>query len=334
MPADSPHNTIARQWELLKILPSGSPGKSASDITQSLADRGYKVTKRTVERDLEALEALFPITHGDEIPYGWHWASGGAFGVMGLSVTDALSLHLLERFLRPILPAAATRQLEPVFELAARKLEAQADNNKLGRWAKQVAVVEPGLPVVPASIDAAAMQTVQEALLAQEKVEVSYARAGTKTPRKQILNPLGLVQCGAITYLVATAPRYTNPILYAMHRVGSARRLYERAIVPSGFSLQAFIDGGGLQFGETRPIRLKAWVSAMLGSQLAETKLSENQQLAPAEDGFTLTASLTYSWRLRWWILSKTGDIEVLAPSDLRKEIATLLGAAAERYRD
>ncbi len=111
-------------------------------------------------------------------------------------------------------------------------------------------------------------------------------------------------------------------------------RLYERATVPSEFSLQAFVDGGGLQFGETRPIRLKAWVSTMLGSQLAETKLSENQQLVPAEEGFTLTASLTYSWRLRWWILSKTGDIEVLAPSDLRQEIAALLHAAEERYRD
>lgn len=334
MPADSPHNTVARQWELLKLLPSSPPGKNATDLTQSLAGKGYEVTKRTVERDLEALERLFPITHDEERPFGWHWIAGGVLGVMGLSMADALSLQLLQRFLRPVLPVATTRQLEPVFELAARKLESQADRNSLGRWVKQVAVIEPGLSVVPAAIDPAALQTIQEALLAQEKVEVEYARAGEQQAHKRMLNPLGLVQCGAITYLVATTPRHTNPIVYAMHRVAGARRLYEPATLPKGFSLQDFIDQGGLQFGETRPIRLKAWVSNMLGNQLAETKLSASQQLTPAEDGFILTASLTYSWRLRWWILSKTGDIEVLSPSDFRKEIGELLSMGARRYRD
>lgn len=151
-------------------------------------------------------------------------------------------------------------------------------------------------------------------------------------PRAQTLHPLGLVQCGAITYLVATAFQHQAPRTYAMHRVRGATRVYRQADRPAGFSLQAFIGEGGLQFGDTRAIRLKAWVSAMLGAQLAETKLCSNQHLEPADGGFILTATLRYSWRLRWWLLSKSGNIEVIGPKDLRQEIADLLSSAVARY--
>ena len=332
MPSNSPRNAVARHWELLKRLPSAPPGRTTTELTLQMADAGYDVTKRTIERDLEGLEDLFPITHGDAEPFGWHWVKGSAFGVMGLSTTDALSLHLLERHLKPILPTAAVRQLQPVFDLAGQKLAAQKSSNTLGGWADKVAVVEASLAVLPAPIDPAALQVIQECLLAEEQVEIDYLRPGTQAPRARVLHPLGLVLCGAITYLVATTQVHKAPQTYALHRVHGARRLHCTAARPDGFSLQTFIAEGGLQFGATRAVQLQAWVSTMLGAQLAETRLCDNQRLAPADDGFILTATLRYSWRLRWWLLSKSGDIEVLAPTDLRQEIAELLMNAAARY--
>jgi len=50
------------------------------------------------------------------------------------------------------------------------------------------------------------------------------------------------------------------------------------------------------------------------------------------DDGFILTATLPNTWRLKWWILSKSGDIEVLKPIELRKEIKVLLTSAAAKY--
>lgn len=334
MPADSPRNAIARQWELLRCLPSNAPGKCAADLKAQLVGAGYLITKRTVERDLEALASLFPITHGLTAPYDWHWMKGGAFGLLGLSTTDALSLHLLERYLQPILPDAVRLQLKPTFELAAAKLAAQRSSNPIGDWPSKVAVVNTGLTVIPAPIDAAALRVVQEALLASEQVEVDYLRPDAEAPKAQTLHPLGLVLCGPTTYLVATAFRHASPRLYAMHRVREARRLYAPAKSPPGFSLQAYIDEGGLQFGDGRRIRLKAWVSRQLGAVMADAKLDARQQLEPAEGGYLLKASLPYSWKLRWWILSKSGDIEVLAPSELRSEIGELLATASKRYVD
>jgi predicted DNA-binding transcriptional regulator YafY len=332
MPADSPRNAIARQWELLKRLPSGPPGKSAGALAQDLGEAGYDVSKRTVERDLRALENLFPLAHGDAQPYDWHWIKGGSFSVPGLSLTDALSLHLLERFLKPLLPAAATEQLAPAFKVAATKLEATAGSNAVGNWSAKVAVVDANLPVVPAPIDVTVLGVVKASLLADEQIEVDYVRSDAQALEAETLCPLGLVQCGPVTYLVAAAPHSRAPRLYAMHRMRAARRLHVPFAPPHGFSLHGFIADGGFQFGDTRAIRLQAWVSPMLALQLADTRLSADQQLEPADGGFMLMATLNYSWRLRWWLLSKTGDIHVIAPTEVRDEVARLLSDAAARY--
>ena len=55
MPHDKTRNTVARQWELLKILPTRGAGKTAKDLTGILNDLGFKVSKRQVERDLGEL---------------------------------------------------------------------------------------------------------------------------------------------------------------------------------------------------------------------------------------------------------------------------------------
>jgi hypothetical protein len=50
MPKTSNHHTLARQWELLQLLPSRAPGKTSRELTSDLRDAGYEVTKRTIER--------------------------------------------------------------------------------------------------------------------------------------------------------------------------------------------------------------------------------------------------------------------------------------------
>lgn len=65
---------------------------------------------------------------------------------------------------------------------------------------------------------------------------------------------------------------------------------------------------------------------------MTESHLSEDQMMRRVDDGFILTATLPNTWRLKWWILSKSGDIEVLKPIELRKEIKVLLTSAAAKY--
>jgi translation initiation factor IF-1 len=92
--------------------------------------------------------------------------------------------------------------------------------------------------------------------------------------------------------------------------------------------------GGGIHWNMQKgEIKLKAWFSKRLGDSLSQTKLSKDQTIRDTEDGVELTATVVDNWTLRWWILSKTGDIVVLEPEDLRHDIAKILSEGAARYR-
>lgn len=331
MPSDSPLNAVARQWELLTLLPSAAPGKSAAELSSDLARAGYTVSRRTVERDLDGLQNRFPVNRGEEQPFRWYWTTG-RMQILGMSMTDAFALHQLHVFLEPLLPAAMRTQIKALGDLARKKLLEQRASNQLARWSSKVAAIPTGVPVIPPSIDPDVLESVQAAILAEEQIRASYVRSDGTVATNGVLNPLGLVLSGSITYLVASAFDRTEARSYPLHRMKKVVRTYESAVAPEGFSLQGFIDAGHLQFGEQRPIHLEAWVSHVLAGQLADTRLAANQTLQKVEGGAFIRVRINYTWRLKWWILSKTGDIEVLAPADVREEIAGILKAGAKAY--
>jgi hypothetical protein len=71
-------SVLARTMTMLTLLPLKPPGRTSQQITDALADRGYGVDKRTVERNLVELSARFPIVCEEETtPYRWYWLPGG-----------------------------------------------------------------------------------------------------------------------------------------------------------------------------------------------------------------------------------------------------------------
>lgn len=332
MPTASAHHAVERQWHLLDSLPSSPPGKTVAELSQSLADAGFDVHKRTVERDLVALASRFPIFPSDDKPCGWYWFSRKAFDTLGLTVSDAFTLHMLDRYLKAMLPVATTRQLQPLFALAKNKLDVEADSNGIARWATLIAVESTGLPVIPPEINPDILETIQVALLNQEKLKIDYTKVGAKTAKAHIVDPVGLVQSGEKSYLVAVNPNHPEPATYALHRIDKAERTYARSTLPNDVCLQRFIAEGKVQFFNEGAIDLKARVSKSLGDQLAEARLAETQQLSHIDEGYELSVTLPNSLRLRQWILSWSGHIEVLEPRSLRETIAAQLREGAMRY--
>ena len=71
-----------------------------------------------------------------------------------------------------------------------------------------------------------------------------------------------------------------------------------------------------------------------LALMLEETRLSENQIISPVDgSGFReITADITNTWQLRWWILGESDRIEVLEPEELRLQIAESLSKSYQQY--
>ncbi len=334
MPNSDHETTLARQWELLRNhLPSRPPGKSSLQLRDALATAGHDVTKRTIERDMHELSRIFPIDRNEKsAPYGWHWMENARVDILGMDLSEAVSLGLMEDVLRQIMPPAFLSALEGKFSLAREKLAA-LPKIPHARWADLVRYVPPGLPFIPPVMAPGVLPAIQEALLQQRQLQVVYLSAGSDAAKEQTLHPLSLIQQGARSYLVATAFDYDQPHLYAIHRIAAATALDEPALRPKGFSLDSFLAGGGAQFGSGSAIVLKAQVSDDLARLLDETPISKDQKITTRAGVHTLTATVMQSWQLHFWVLSQGPAITVLKPMALRKEIIAALKNTLATYQ-
>ncbi len=331
MPADSTRNTLLRQWALLKMLPTSGSGMLVKALTEELQREGYTVSKRQVERDLKGLVECLPLECNDKgVPHGWRWSSTASINLPGMTLAEALSMRVVEDTLRPLLPASVLKTMAPRFRQAANTLSALADSNRNARWVGKVRTVAPMLPLLPPEIEPDVLETVQDALLADEQVEVAYRSMGQEQTHTLTLNPLGLVQRGPVSYLVATAHSYPDVRLYAVHRIHSAKRLYKPMEPRPDFDLDAYIQAGALQFGGGEPILMEARIKDWLARILEETPLSPDQTLE--HDEHRVSATVLNTPQLRWWILSQGAAIEVIAPPELRKAIAVTLAEASGIY--
>lgn len=334
MPANSTTGAIARQWELLKLIPSSrSEGWNPSAFMNELGERGFEISKRTVQRDLVALAEVFDLECDErEDGYYWRWQAGAKLDIQSLELTDALTLRLIETSLRPLLPASVLKALEPRLENAAEKLDSVSPRNSIGGWANKVASVLPMVPFIAPKIDPKVLDEVQNCLLKDLALTCRYRSVGAEKSKELKLHPLGLVQRASVTYLIANAFDYTEPRAFALHRMSKVENAYEDAKRPKGFSLKQFIEDGGMGFGEAKPITLVARISPMLARELEETRLSEHQKIREDGDWFMIEAKVKHTWQLEWWLLSKMDDLEVLEPEDLRASITEKLRAASQRY--
>ncbi len=321
MPKAAQHHALARQWQILRLLPTKPPGMTSRALVDKLEREGFSVTKRTVERDLAELSTIFGIACNDKgMPYGWHWMKGEYADLPGLSVSDALSLRLVEDLLRPLLPSAILESLEARFGQAKAKLAELSADNPHARWADKVRYVSPTLPFVPPKIDPAVLDAVHEALLTEHQIAVEYQKASGEQQTYR-LHPLGLVQRGQITYLVATAFDYDDERLYALHRISRVVVFDDLVVFDGCFSVNDYVGSGALEFGNGAKMAIQMRVSNALGGVLTETPLSSTQELVPEGDGYLVTAEVHDSWQLEWWLLSQGGGVEVLEPIQLRQRL-------------
>lgn len=333
MPSKKIRNTLARQWELLKILPTHGSGKSSRELTDALVDQGFIVSKRQVERDLSDLQEILGIEcNDDSIPYRWRWSSSGLVDFPSVTLAEALSLQIVKETLHPLLPNSVQRALLPRFELAKSKLDALSIDNPIAKWRDKVKTVFPSMPMSPPEIDETILETVQTALLNDEQIDIIYGGYGDE-PKPLCLHPLGLVIRGSVSYLVATAFDYKDVRLYALHRIQAASRNYVLSNKPKGFDLSKYVDAGALQFGTGSIIKLVAIISADLAKRLTETALSADQIIDSYSDNFKLTATVLDTWQLNWWILSQESNIEIVSPAQLRKGIIDQLSNALNQYK-
>lgn len=328
-------DTLQRQWQLLRLLPPYPQKRTAGDLQARLAEEGYRTTKRSVERDLHALSEIFAIVVDDrEKPYGWSWQKNAPIlDVPGLTMPQAITFALMQRFLAPLLPVSLTNEISPYFKAAEQQLSALPKRRGIPSWTDKIRVVHPAQTLLAPKIDRNVQATVYEALLNDRQVNLVYHRRGAEGPVEYTAHLHGLVQRGAVFYLVCSLFHYEDVRLLALHRVLSARLLDEPSKRPKDFDLDDYIARGGIDFGSGKQIKLEALFTSEAGAHLDETPLSIDQTVAPARDGWVkVKATVNDTSQLAWWLTAFADQVEVLKPAQLRESMAASAIAMARLY--
>lgn len=297
-------SALRRQWALVRKIPRHPLKKTAAQIASELEAEGFEVEKRTVERDLVALSEIFPAIECDdrERPYGWSWAKDSpGLHLPGMTAAEALAFQMIERFVKPLLPASIVDGLQPFLRASREKLN-EASASRIASWTKKVRVVHPTQVLIPPKINPAVHRAVTEGLLKDRQMEIVYHRRRKSKTATHIVNPLGLVQRGPIMYFVVSQSR--DPFYLAMHRISKAAILDAPARRPAGFNLDEHIASGRMGFGGGKMVQLEAIFTTEVAEHRQEARLSEDQKIEPLDEKpVKLVATVPHNQQLEWWLL-------------------------------
>lgn len=325
---------FSRLLDTLAILQRSSR-LSTPEIQTRLAARGHQVTPRTVQRDLEALSAVYPLECDQRTrPFAWSWRkSAERISLPGMDWPEAVSFNLLSSYLDGVLPGSVKDSIQPYVEEARQKLTQHFDKLPLRRWPERVRVVWHGQQLLAPQVSRSVHLAVTEAVLLGQRLRIHYKAFVQSAAKTYLVSPLGLVQSGAAFYVPVRFDGHHDVRTIALHRIRRA----EIVDAPSGieqFSLDEWLAKGGLGFGGHEEIQLVIRLFDRTVEILTETPLSRDQTIASDnEEGTHLVrATVLDTVQLRRWLLSMGHRVEVVAPASLRAHVTQVLVLAVKRY--
>mgnify|MGYP001254009988 FL=1 len=330
----SANDTLLRQHLLLQLVPEAPRFISTSTLQEKLAERGFPISLRTVQRDLNHLSTLFPLVaekHGQRNV--WFFIEGGAPLLRELDPPTALALSLAEKHLRQVLPQIVVDVMAPEFRQAEQFLS-QLKEHQYAHWWRRVRSLPNQKTLKPAPISVDIWEAVSAALLENKQLKVRYLSRGQTQPRDRVLHPAGLVSRDTVSYLIAQVDGYEDFRQFALHRMQLAHCLDEPALLTKKFDIDDYIHQELNSCHPIAPVRLKALVTADMAWTLRETPLSEDQQLTATEDDewFELQATVPDDKETFWWVFGLGEHMIVQQPKNWRTNIIERHKQALAQY--
>ena len=315
-------NTLYRQWKILSRLSTGK-WMGTRELQEILQREGIDISLRTIQRDLNQISQRFPIESNGTVPQGWRWRADAPIqSLPHMTSSQAVTFMMVEEHLKHLLPPSLIEEMNPWFDLARHSLSNQ---NNVRQWINRVRIVPANQPLIPPVVERTAQQSIYEGLLQDKQLECIYQpRTSITTEEKTyILNPLALVQKGAVIYLICTRFDKTDIQTFALHRFRSAKVLDSRALHPVNFDIDKYIDSGALGFRvdyskPTDNIKIKLTMSELDSTYFEECQLSHDQTITKQNDGSAIIcATVPYTSQLVWWLRGFGKIIQNIEPNFL-----------------
>ena len=325
-----------RQIAMLQLIPRSPRKTYTREIKDKLADRGFEIDERSIQRDLISLERTLPLVcDSRDKPYGWSWAkSSEGIQAPAMDPVEALTLSLAEQYLEPLMPKASYKRIGIYFDRANTVLKEQSPK-LINRWRQRVRVLPEMLRFKRPQINNDVEQALYEAAFEGKQIKAQYRKRGESESNLRHIHPLGIVMKGSINYLICMMDEdKKNPRYLPMHRFLRVEILNEKVREPKGFDLDEFTHTNNLSFEYSKKLyTFQAIFDYTTAAHLIETPLNSSQKTIRQSDGRLLVSGrMTDTLQFEQWLMSFGSSVEIISPKKLRNKFKKLAEDLTKKY--
>jgi proteasome accessory factor B len=315
----------ARLMRVAGLLAAHPDGMHPKDIAERLG-----MSVRNVYRDLHALEEEV------EVPT---WSDEGRWGVLPSAFLPPLKLTLSEAmavFLAARLMVRYADKYDPDLGSAFEKLQGGLPETLKEHVARSLDVLQRA-PIDPDFIDRVRQLT--RAWADRRVVEIEYEGAAyegrpgevsRRTVQPWLIEPS--LRTHAL-YLIGFDEARSAMRTFKIERIRSVRVTPRSFDYPESAGLEAELRRGWDIIADQPPVEVRLRFSPAVADRVLETRWHPMQQTERQPDGSLLWwTTVSGPIEIRLWILEWADDVEVLAPPELRDDVAARLRRAAAQY--
>lgn len=321
-------DSLFRQWELIKVLQAHRFGVSLEELCARL-----ECNKRTIQRDLNVMQDIFPISHEERDRGKRFWKLDHntiESEQLQLTMTEMLSLFLSQQLLLPL----SGTQFGDGLQTALQKIRALLPARALTHFeGLDGAFFIKNLAHHDYSGQDKEIRLLNEAILSQRCVTVTYHSASKGREVISEFHPYGMVLLQASLYCIGYLACYKEVRTLKVARIRGLTRLEKSFDKPADFSLDGHFRGAFGIFGTQKPRKIRVEFTGWAATDVREMQWHPSQKIVEdSEDALIATFELGNTVEFKRWLLGFGQFVRVLAPRELADEMREELLKAASRY--
>ncbi|MCX4176798.1 MULTISPECIES: hypothetical protein [Paraburkholderia] len=178
--------TTSLDEAILRILPTerdATAWMTTPEVRQQLEERGHRTKyPKKVLRELAKLERekfVLSTSNGRELLWQRKpWLQGARDSASLMGAAEAVAFHILQRFAGNKLPAAVTKDLEPLFSAAEVRLSQEKADSRIYRaWPDKVDSVDGTFALLRPNLREDIFHVIATAAFFEREVSVKYRPA-------------------------------------------------------------------------------------------------------------------------------------------------------------
>lgn len=334
-----------RLLELDKLLRQGKPGKPFDFMLAHLRTFGFRVSRRTLNRDIQTLrkqgaDIKVEYSQGEEakLPHWYYtdpsWTLSPPAMTLGMFQALLIAQHAMEQYTGLPIAGDIRQAIETAWPVFTREVSRRRLNLVPIRFTTQA---EPQL-------DRNVWRAVVTATLKRRRIRISYVKGwGNKQRRTTTRDvaPYHIVNLQGAWYLLGSASRKDESSRqYALSRIKSVEILKETIGIPEWFDIDAIIRNSFGQFlGKPEDaVKVQVRFSAEVAPLIESRRFSATEERRVLDNGDIVVSFLASPagpkpyYNVKSWVLSWGTGIEVLGPQPLKDEVDKEVAALAAKH--